>query len=353
MSVGTAFHPRTAALKLMGSNEEAKKTVNRITTERHLLQIFGSGLQAADIAVYDAHWVPVGEDQVPHLELTREVVRRFNNYYPANLVEPQALLAQWCDDARRLMGVQIDKFLGLIGDIGAWALRTACRDAATWPERITVAVNLSTLQLNMRSLVGTVRQALYRARMPASRLEASASGMRFMTRSNQPVTPHSHISTPHTRKAPTASDRLTPVAALAITAAPGVDQVIRMGARVHSDRPSVLRPMPRPSASTQEVICSGVAPRERAAWKIRAMVLVKPTSVATKPADTADKEVSRSISFRCRTRSDLHLRAQLHHAVGGQAQEVGHTRCVAVHASEQLLTPGHHAAANGGDDDVA
>jgi cGMP-dependent protein kinase 2 len=42
--------PRTAALKLMGSNEEAKKTVNRITTERHLLQIFGSGLQTADIA---------------------------------------------------------------------------------------------------------------------------------------------------------------------------------------------------------------------------------------------------------------------------------------------------------------
>ena len=50
-------------------------------------------LQAADITVYDAHWVPVGEDQVPHLELTREVVRRFNNFYPAaNLVEPQALL---------------------------------------------------------------------------------------------------------------------------------------------------------------------------------------------------------------------------------------------------------------------
>ena len=49
-------------------------------------------LQAADIAVYDADVVPVGEDQVPHLELTREVIRRFNNYYPANLVEPQALL---------------------------------------------------------------------------------------------------------------------------------------------------------------------------------------------------------------------------------------------------------------------
>ncbi|MBM3808059.1 MAG: tryptophan--tRNA ligase [Acidimicrobiia bacterium] len=50
-------------------------------------------LQAADIAVYDAHWVPVGEDQVPHLELTREVVRRFNNFFPdAALIEPQQIL---------------------------------------------------------------------------------------------------------------------------------------------------------------------------------------------------------------------------------------------------------------------
>ena len=49
-------------------------------------------LQTADIAIYDAHWVPVGDDQVPHLELSREVVRRFNNFYPANLIEPQALL---------------------------------------------------------------------------------------------------------------------------------------------------------------------------------------------------------------------------------------------------------------------
>ena len=49
-------------------------------------------LQAADIVVYNAHWVPVGEDQVPHIEMTREVVRRFNNFYHAGLVEPQALL---------------------------------------------------------------------------------------------------------------------------------------------------------------------------------------------------------------------------------------------------------------------
>ena len=49
-------------------------------------------LQTADIIVYNAHWVPVGEDQVPHLELAREVVRRFNNFYGAVFIEPQALL---------------------------------------------------------------------------------------------------------------------------------------------------------------------------------------------------------------------------------------------------------------------
>jgi tryptophanyl-tRNA synthetase len=49
-------------------------------------------LQTADVAMYDASLVPVGDDQVPHLELSREVVRRFNNFYGDVLVEPQALL---------------------------------------------------------------------------------------------------------------------------------------------------------------------------------------------------------------------------------------------------------------------
>ncbi|MGH9384330.1 MAG: tryptophan--tRNA ligase, partial [Vicinamibacterales bacterium] len=49
-------------------------------------------LQTADVVVYNAHWVPVGEDQVAHLELAREVVRRFNNFYGDVFVEPQTLL---------------------------------------------------------------------------------------------------------------------------------------------------------------------------------------------------------------------------------------------------------------------
>jgi tryptophanyl-tRNA synthetase len=49
-------------------------------------------LQTADVIIYNAHFVPVGEDQVPHLELSREVVRRFHNFYGGVFEEPQALL---------------------------------------------------------------------------------------------------------------------------------------------------------------------------------------------------------------------------------------------------------------------
>jgi tryptophanyl-tRNA synthetase len=49
-------------------------------------------LQTADIAMYDGRFVPVGEDQVPHLELSREAIRRFHQFYGEVLVEPQPLL---------------------------------------------------------------------------------------------------------------------------------------------------------------------------------------------------------------------------------------------------------------------
>jgi tryptophanyl-tRNA synthetase len=52
-------------------------------------------LQAADIIMYNAHFVPVGEDQVPHLELTREVVRRFHGFFGEVFVEPQPLLTEF------------------------------------------------------------------------------------------------------------------------------------------------------------------------------------------------------------------------------------------------------------------
>ncbi len=48
-------------------------------------------LQAADICMYKANYVPVGKDQAAHVELTREIVRRFNNFYGAVFPEPEAL----------------------------------------------------------------------------------------------------------------------------------------------------------------------------------------------------------------------------------------------------------------------
>lgn len=50
-------------------------------------------LQAADILIYKADTVPVGEDQLPHLELTREIARRFNQQYGETFPEPEALLS--------------------------------------------------------------------------------------------------------------------------------------------------------------------------------------------------------------------------------------------------------------------
>ena len=51
-------------------------------------------LQAADILIYRAEAVPVGEDQLPHIELCREIARRFNYLYGTVFPEPQALLAE-------------------------------------------------------------------------------------------------------------------------------------------------------------------------------------------------------------------------------------------------------------------
>ncbi|MDH5405813.1 MAG: tryptophan--tRNA ligase [Candidatus Aminicenantes bacterium] len=58
-------------------------------------------LQTADIIIYKANYVPVGEDQVPHVELAREIVRRFNNFFRPVFPEPEVLLTK----TPRLLGL--------------------------------------------------------------------------------------------------------------------------------------------------------------------------------------------------------------------------------------------------------
>jgi tryptophanyl-tRNA synthetase len=71
------------------AEEEAK------ATDTHNLGRFAYPvLQAADIALYKGMVVPVGQDQVAHLELTREIIRRLNKLYKLNIPEPKPLLTE-------------------------------------------------------------------------------------------------------------------------------------------------------------------------------------------------------------------------------------------------------------------
>lgn len=71
-----------------------KEQVQNLNLEPSLGLLTYPVLQAADILLYHAAYVPVGEDQLPHLELTRELARRFNNLYGEYFPEPEAILSR-------------------------------------------------------------------------------------------------------------------------------------------------------------------------------------------------------------------------------------------------------------------
>ncbi|HEY0270292.1 MAG TPA: EAL domain-containing protein, partial [Sphingomonas sp.] len=76
--------------------------------------------------------------------------------------------------------VPIAEETGLIHDIGEWVLRTAIKDCAQWPPSITIAVNISPIQLHTTSLPGMVSDALAAARLPANRLELEVTESVFL-----------------------------------------------------------------------------------------------------------------------------------------------------------------------------
>jgi diguanylate cyclase (GGDEF)-like protein len=69
---------------------------------------------------------------------------------------------------------------GLIMSLGDWVIEEACRAAATWPENITVAVNLSARQLVLPALPATVNAALSRYKVQANRLELEVTETVFL-----------------------------------------------------------------------------------------------------------------------------------------------------------------------------
>ncbi len=95
--------------------------------------------QTADITFCGAHLVPVGEDQRPHLELARKIVRRFNDLYGETLTEPEILLSE-CPrlaglDGNAKMGKSLGNAIYLSDD--AASVEQKVRSAVTDPSRIT------------------------------------------------------------------------------------------------------------------------------------------------------------------------------------------------------------------------
>jgi predicted signal transduction protein with EAL and GGDEF domain len=94
---------------------------------------------------------------------------------PDRAVVGMEALLRWHHPRRGLVPpdvfVPIAEQTGQIGSIGAWIIRTACRDAATWPTGIRVAVNVSPAQLGQLDFVDTVTRELVRSQLDPARLE--------------------------------------------------------------------------------------------------------------------------------------------------------------------------------------
>ena len=90
------------------------------------------------------------------------------------VIRAEALL-RWCHGGRGVIPptefIPVAEDTGLIVPLGAWAIEQACLAAASWPERVSVAVNLSPVQFDKPGLVEAVASALAASGLNASRLE--------------------------------------------------------------------------------------------------------------------------------------------------------------------------------------
>ncbi|MBN1405909.1 MAG: tryptophan--tRNA ligase [Candidatus Omnitrophica bacterium] len=95
-------------------------------------------LQAADILIYKAEAVPVGQDQLPHLELTREIARRFNHFYKGNIFpDPEPVLTKTSKILgldNRKMSKSYDNFISLSDT--ADVIKKKASSMITDPQRI-------------------------------------------------------------------------------------------------------------------------------------------------------------------------------------------------------------------------
>ena len=162
-------------------------------------------LRMADVALYEAKnngrasyrffRAEMNERVHARLELERDLRRALADgefelhYQPVvNLRNDRIValeaLARWRHPDRGLIPpsefIPVAEDTGLIAALGEWALRTACAEAAKWPDDVRVAVNVSTIQLSDKSLVGAVADAMRAARLKPGRLEIEVTESVFI-----------------------------------------------------------------------------------------------------------------------------------------------------------------------------
>ncbi len=153
-------------------------------------------LRHADIALYRAKlsdpgsWCFFEQQMGQQVESRRELEsglrlalarQEFDLFYqPLYNVESRQVIAvealiRWRHPQKGLIPpddfIPIAEETGLIVPIGEWVIRTACAAAATWPQHVSVAVNISPAQFKSRNLTSVTREALKAAGLPGSRLE--------------------------------------------------------------------------------------------------------------------------------------------------------------------------------------
>ena len=182
--------------------------------------VFGTGpsdnpealLKAADLAMYKAKLEGRGTYRIfdpamdAHVQARRlleldlrsaQGLGQLENFY-----QPQVSLAsgrltgfealvRWRHPGRGMVSpaefIPLAEEIGLIVAIGEWVLRQACREAAGWPETLTVAVNVSSVQFTRGDLVHSVVQALATSGLPPHRLELEITESVLLTKTEHTV----------------------------------------------------------------------------------------------------------------------------------------------------------------------
>lgn len=106
----TVFYLNLVTLERVLRNPTVKDEIKQKGFEQNIPAGFAMYpvSQAADITIFNANLVPVGEDQLPMIEQTREIVRKFNSLYGKVFVEPEALLGE----VKRLPGIDGNSKMG-------------------------------------------------------------------------------------------------------------------------------------------------------------------------------------------------------------------------------------------------